>query len=793
MQSRAGAARQDDSAHAGDPRISRPSDRKRRSPCPPPRLPRVDSLLVTGGAGFIGSNFVHHLIEHTDVRVTVLDKLTYAASRESLAGLPAGPRAAWSSGDIADASVVDPLVAEHDAVVHFAAESHNDNSLTDPSPFIRTNLVGTFTILEAVRKAGTRLHHVSTDEVYGDLELDDPARFTESTPYNPSSPYSASKAGSDHLVRAWVRSFGVQATISNCSNNYGPWQHIEKFIPRQITNVIDGGRPKLYGAGLNVRDWIHADDHSSAVWTILNQRRDRRDLPRRRRRRAEQPRRRADDPGPLRPPGGRLRPRHRPGRPRPALRDRLHQAAHASWAGSRSSPTSRPGSPAPSSGTRRTRPGGAPTSSSPRRRTPPRASDGEPSSVELVETPIPGLVVVRLPVHEDSRGWFKENWQREKMIALGLPDFGPVQNNMSLQRAPRGDPRHPRRAVGQVRLGGHRPGLRRVGRPARGAVRSARRSTSRSTPASRSSCRAASGNAYQALEDGTVYSYLVNDHWRPGTRLSRAAPRRPRRRRSRGRSRSTEADVSEKDRANPLLADVAPMPPRKTLIIGSKGQLGRALQRDFPDADLVDRDVLDVTDPAAVAGVAVARVRRGPQRRGVHRGGRRRDAGGPRRRVGGERPGARAAGAAWRASTASRSCTTPRTTSSTARPRSTPRTSPSRRSASTGRARPRATWPSRPHPATTCCARRGWSATATTSSAPCSRWPQKGVSPSVVDDQVGRLTFTSELSRATAHLVSTEAPFGTYNVTNSGPAMSWADLARAVFDRSGRSPTTSPA
>ena len=161
--------------------------------------------------------------------------------------------------------MVEPLVARHDAVVHYAAESHNDNSLNDPSPFIRTNLVGTFTILEAVRKAGARLHHISTDEVYGDLDLDDPKRFTEDTPYNPSSPYSASKAGSDHLVRAWVRSFGVRATISNCSNNYGPWQHIEKFIPRQITNVIMGGRPKLYGDGLNVRDWIHADDHSSAV------------------------------------------------------------------------------------------------------------------------------------------------------------------------------------------------------------------------------------------------------------------------------------------------------------------------------------------------------------------------------------------------------------------------------------------------------------------------------------------------------------------------------------------------
>ena len=230
----------------------------------------MHSVLVTGGAGFIGSNFVHHLLAHTDVAVTVLDKLTYAASRESLTGLDPD-RVRLVFGDVADPEVVDPLVAEHDAVVHYAAESHNDNSLADPSPFIRTNLVGTFTILESVRRHGTRLHHISTDEVYGDLELDDPKRFTEDSPYQPSSPYSASKAGSDHLVRAWIRSFDVRATISNCSNNYGPWQHIEKFIPRQITNVIDGGRPKLYGSGLNVRDWIHADDHSSAVWTILNQ------------------------------------------------------------------------------------------------------------------------------------------------------------------------------------------------------------------------------------------------------------------------------------------------------------------------------------------------------------------------------------------------------------------------------------------------------------------------------------------------------------------------------------------
>ncbi|GAB2779911.1 dTDP-glucose 4,6-dehydratase [Nocardioides salsibiostraticola] len=229
----------------------------------------MQRILVTGGAGFIGSNFVHYLVENTDVEITVLDKLTYAATREAIDGLPTD-RATLVVGDIADPATVDPLVASHDAVVHYAAESHNDNSLDDPSPFITTNLIGTFVILEACRKAGTRLHHISTDEVYGDLDLDDPTRFTEDTPYNPSSPYSATKAGSDHLVRAWVRSFGLQATVSNCSNNYGPWQHVEKFIPRQITNLISGGRIKLYGDGLNVRDWIHADDHSSAVWTILN-------------------------------------------------------------------------------------------------------------------------------------------------------------------------------------------------------------------------------------------------------------------------------------------------------------------------------------------------------------------------------------------------------------------------------------------------------------------------------------------------------------------------------------------
>ena len=227
----------------------------------------MTKFLVTGGAGFIGSNFVRYVLDQTDASVTVLDKLTYAGNRASVADLPAG-RFTLVEGDICDADLVERLVADHDLVVHFAAESHNDNSLRDPAPFISTNLIGTYTLLEAVRRHGTRFHHISTDEVYGDLELDDPERFTETTPYNPSSPYSSTKAGSDLLVRAWVRSFGVPATISNCSNNYGPFQHVEKFIPRQITNVLDGGRPKLYGAGRNVRDWIHAQDHSSAVLLI---------------------------------------------------------------------------------------------------------------------------------------------------------------------------------------------------------------------------------------------------------------------------------------------------------------------------------------------------------------------------------------------------------------------------------------------------------------------------------------------------------------------------------------------
>ncbi len=227
------------------------------------------NLIVTGGAGFIGSNFVHWVVKHQpDVHITVLDALTYAGNRANLAGIPED-RLTFVHGNICDAALVERLFAKADACVHFAAESHNDNSIADPTPFLKTNVEGTYTLLQAARKYDVRFHHISTDEVYGDLALDDPARFTESTPYKPSSPYSSTKAASDLLVRAWHRTYGVRTTISNCSNNYGPYQHVEKFIPRQITNLLSGRRAKLYGDGKNVRDWIHVDDHSSAVWTIL--------------------------------------------------------------------------------------------------------------------------------------------------------------------------------------------------------------------------------------------------------------------------------------------------------------------------------------------------------------------------------------------------------------------------------------------------------------------------------------------------------------------------------------------
>ncbi|WP_029068393.1 dTDP-glucose 4,6-dehydratase [Jonesia quinghaiensis] len=233
-------------------------------------------LLVTGGAGFIGTNFVLWVLrEAPHASVTVLDSFTSAVITENFSYLsqesredPVWSRLAVVRGDVRDRDTVFPLVEDHDVVVHLAAESHNDWSLTRPTEFVDTNVMGTAIVLEAVRKYGRRLHHVSTDEVFGDLPLDGGV-FDRESPYRPSSPYSASKAAADHLVRAWVRSFAVAATVSISSNNYGPFQHVEKFIPRQVTELLSGRPARLYGSGVHVRDWIHVEDHCRALWSII--------------------------------------------------------------------------------------------------------------------------------------------------------------------------------------------------------------------------------------------------------------------------------------------------------------------------------------------------------------------------------------------------------------------------------------------------------------------------------------------------------------------------------------------
>lgn len=226
-------------------------------------------VLVTGGAGFIGSNFVIRALDtRKDVEFVVLDALTYAGRVSNLE--PAMKAIEFVEGNILDEELLDRLISKAELVVHFAAESHNDNSLANPKPFIETNIWGTYNVVESCMRHDVRLHHVSTDEVFGDLPLDSSTKFTPDTPYRPSSPYSASKASSDMLVRAWVRSFGLRATISNCSNNYGPNQHEEKFIPRTILLASQGIKPKIYGNGLNVRDWIHVDDHNDGVWAVID-------------------------------------------------------------------------------------------------------------------------------------------------------------------------------------------------------------------------------------------------------------------------------------------------------------------------------------------------------------------------------------------------------------------------------------------------------------------------------------------------------------------------------------------
>jgi dTDP-glucose 4,6-dehydratase len=228
----------------------------------------LKKVLVTGGAGFIGSNFVNKsLRDRPDLEITVLDALTYAGKLSNLD--PVKEQINFIQGDIRDTNLVNKVVAGQDLIVHFAAESHNDNSLKNPILFVETNVVGTANLVVAAVKKDVRFHHISTDEVYGDLPLGSAEKFTEETPYNPSSPYSASKAASDMLVRAWVRSFGLSATITNCSNNYGPNQHSEKLIPNTISHVLAGKKPPVYGNGKNVRDWIHVDDHTDGVWAAI--------------------------------------------------------------------------------------------------------------------------------------------------------------------------------------------------------------------------------------------------------------------------------------------------------------------------------------------------------------------------------------------------------------------------------------------------------------------------------------------------------------------------------------------
>lgn len=226
-------------------------------------------LLVTGGAGFIGSNFVHYILKaHPEYDVVTLDDLTYAGNLENLKAVEGNPHHRFVKGNITDASLVDGLVAECDIVVHFAAESHVDRSIMDPGAFVETNVHGTYVLLEAAKKYGKRFHHVSTDEVFGALTPEDKP-FDEMTPYDPRSPYSASKAASDHLVRAYYHTYGLPVTISNCSNNYGPYHFPEKLIPLAITNILEGKSVPVYGDGLQVRDWLYVEDHCRAIDMIL--------------------------------------------------------------------------------------------------------------------------------------------------------------------------------------------------------------------------------------------------------------------------------------------------------------------------------------------------------------------------------------------------------------------------------------------------------------------------------------------------------------------------------------------
>lgn len=228
-------------------------------------------LLVTGGAGFIGANFVHYwLAHHSEDYVVVLDKLTYAGNLANLEGADPN-RHAFVHGDITDERIVSEVVEKSDIIVHFAAESHVDRSISEPSPFVMTNIVGTHVLLEAaIKHKVKRFHHISTDEVFGSLELGTSEKFSETTSYDPRSPYSASKASSDHLVRSYFHTYGLPVTITNCSNNFGPFQFPEKLIPLAITNIMEDKKVPVYGDGKNVRDWLYVEDHCRAIDMILD-------------------------------------------------------------------------------------------------------------------------------------------------------------------------------------------------------------------------------------------------------------------------------------------------------------------------------------------------------------------------------------------------------------------------------------------------------------------------------------------------------------------------------------------